>query len=497
MSLDPSRTQATPDDLQQRAIIDRSVKSAVTFFLLSGAVWLLVASVLGLLASIKQHNAEILACEWLAPLNWGRLQPAFTTALVYGWSFQAAFGVALFIMARVCRTPLTNGPTLIVSGHFWNLGVLLGVVSILGGAQHPAELLEFGRGAWLLMLGSFLMITVWLVMKFVSRPKDSDYVSQWYIVAACLWFPLLFITGNCFTRFGGGSGLHAAAVGSWYGSSLVYLFLVPMGLAAGYYVIPKVVGRPIHSYSLAQGGFWGLAVLGGWTGLQKFIGGPFPQVWSGISILAQWLLLVPIVMVGANHYLTVRGQHGKVHSSPSMRFTFGGSIFLGIASLVAAGAAGLPGLSAFTQVQDATQFLFVYGFFGFSMFGAIYFIMPRLTGCEWLSSKFIRLHFWFNVYGVGTILVVMLTAGLTQAQSIGTWDDSVISLFDNVRGYFIGRTLGWMVILFANIVFVLHLVLMSLRLGRRSEQPTLLSHHSADDFDHAEVLITTEGAEAK
>jgi hypothetical protein len=58
----------------------------------------------------------------------------------------------------------------------------------------------------------------------------------------------------------------------------------------------------------------------------------------------------------------------------------------------------------------------------------------------------------------------------------------------------IGRTIGWLFVVYSNLAFAFHLTLMVFRLGRRSERATLL--HSPADYDHAEVMITTEGAEA-
>jgi len=56
----------------------------------------------------------------------------------------------------------------------------------------------------------------------------------------------------------------------------------------------------------------------------------------------------------------------------------------------------------FTQAWYGYQIVAVYGFFSMSMFGAIYYIVPRLAGCEWLSVRLIRNHFWFSVYGIAT-----------------------------------------------------------------------------------------------
>ena len=497
MSQDPSTApieRPTPEDLRERAALDRSTKPPVLFFLTSGLVWLLVACLLGLVASIKVSAPGFMNWGLLSALNWGRLQPAALNALVYGWAFQAAFAVGLWTMARLCRQPLRNPITLVVAGHFWNLGVLIGMIQILGGQQAPGELLEFGRAPWLMMLAAFVLIVIWQVLMFVTRPKGADFVTQWYILAASFWFPWLFLTANLFTSPATHSGLHAAMTASWYANGVLFLFLVPMAVGTAYYLIPKIVGRPVHSYPLAVAGFWSLALFAGWTGLQKFIGGPLPTWMPAVSSAAQVLLLIPVLCVGANHFLTVRGRHELVAVSPTLRFVFAGAVFYVASHLVAAYLTLAPGISQFTTAWDGFRFMLVYSYFSMTMFGAIYFIMPRLTGCEWLSPRMIRIHFWANIYGGSPIGVFLIIGGFFQANAMNVWSNGFGALSDMLRGAYTAASLGWAFILVANSVFFLHFLLIALRLGRRSERATLLSGPA--HYDHAQVMITTEGAEA-
>ncbi len=480
----------TPEDLQQRAVIDRSAKLPVLFFFVSGTLWLLGSCLLGFLASIAQHSPSVFDC---ALMNWGRLQPAFINAMVYGWGFQAAFGVMIWIMARLCRCPVKNPATVLIAGHAWNIGVTLGLYNIFSGQQAPGEWLEFGQISWLLLLVSFSIIAVWLVAMFVSRPKGADYVSQWYLIGACIWFPWTYITAQVFTHFNSGSGLHAAAVGAWYPNTLLALFFAPVAIGAAYYLVPKIVGRPIHSYQLATVGFWSLAILGGWTGMQKLVGTPLPAWMPAISGMAQILLLIPVICVGWNHFMTVRGHHGIVTASPTLRFTFFSAIFYVTSHLIGALLTLLARYTQFTIAQDAFQITSLYAYFTMAMFGAFYFIVPRLTGCEWLSGTWIRRHFWFNAYGSIALGILLLVGGLAQGQSIDTWNDTIAGAVENSRGYLVGRTVAWVFIGLSNLIFFFHLVLMVLRLGRRSEQATLLHR---PEHETADVVITTEGAEA-
>jgi cytochrome c oxidase cbb3-type subunit 1 len=118
-------------------------------------------------------------------------------------------------------------------------------------------------------------------------------------------------------------------------------------------------------------------------------------------------------------------------------------------------------------------------------FGAIYYIVPRLAGCEWLSVRLIRNHFWFSVYGIGTIVVTSLLAGMQQNADINVperWDQSWMSVVMNARPYLVARAIAWALITWSNVWFLIHLGLMVAGLGRRSAAPTLLpSHHDETD----------------
>src|SRR3546814_1179975 len=42
----------------------------------------------------------------------------------------------------------------------------------------------------------------------------------------------------------------------WFAHNVLGLWLTPIGVGAGYYFIPKIIGKPIYSYSLSLLGFW-------------------------------------------------------------------------------------------------------------------------------------------------------------------------------------------------------------------------------------------------
>ena len=487
----------SPEDILQRAAIDRSTRLPVLFFFTSAAAWLLAATLLGLISSIKLVAPGFLGIDWL---NYGRSQPAFLNALLYGWAFQAGLGVMIWMMARLCRTELKNPITLVVAGHFWNAGVAAGVIGILAGYGTPMKWLEFPSAVWPVLLVSYSLIVVWLVVMFGARRKGHVFISQWYLLAACFSFPWIYLTANLLLNVFGQSGVSGPAIASWYANNVLFLWLVPVGLASSYFIIPKIIGKPIHSYQLASLAFWGLVALSPWAGAQELIGGPLPAWLPTVAGTAQVLLLVPVLAIAFNHYLTVKGSHRLVELSPSLRFTFFGSIGYVITSISAAvlSSLTLARYTGFSFTQDAIAMSGIYMFFTMTMFGAIYFIVPRITGCEWLSGGRIRFHFWWSAYACISLCVLLLTAGFSHGAATDSWDSDMEGATQFSYGYLVGRILAWVFLAAANAVFLNHLALMVCNRGRKAGVATLIHQPqpAPAPYDQAELVITTEGAEA-
>jgi cytochrome c oxidase cbb3-type subunit 1 len=139
------------------------------------------------------------------------------------------------------------------------------------------------------------------------------------------------------------------------------------------------------------------------------------------------------------------------------------------------------------------EILALYGFFSFVMFGAVYFIVPRVTRREWLSRRLIKMHFLFSVYGIIAVALVALYGGLEQGKSQEDWGQPWQASV-TAYPYAVATTIAWCFILFSNVFFFIHLTLMWLRLGRRSTHPTLLAtahghaaspHGEEGDIDNA------------
>jgi cytochrome c oxidase cbb3-type subunit 1 len=487
-------SEASADNLR-RVAIDRSLKGPVLFLFTNAAFWLMASTVLGVVAAMNFVVPGFLQCEYL---SYGRIQPAHISALVYGWGIQVGLGVGLWLVARRCAVELKSGQgMLILFGVIWNIGVTLGVAGILFGGNTSKEWLEFPTFVWPILTLAFLGFAWRIVSMYAHAQRTGGFmITAQYIVAACFWFPWVFVTANLALNHMGNLGAIGSGINAWYVHSIILLFFVPVGVGSTYYFIPKITGQPIYSSQLANMGFWMLAILGGWSGMQRFMGGPLPAWMPSVGSMVGVLMLIPVGLVAWNHHLTTLGAHRQVAISPALRFTFFGALFYPISSIMLALISSpVTGFSfQFTHAWYGFQIISIYGFFSMCAFGAIYYIVPRLAGCEWLSVRLINNHFWFSVYGVAAIVVMSMVSGLQQGAALNNpnnWNGTFYEVVMGTRGYIVARVLAWSFILWSNIWFLIHLLLMVAGLGRRSSAATLLGH---DDHESEATII--EGAKA-
>jgi cytochrome c oxidase cbb3-type subunit 1 len=360
--------------------------------------------------------------------------------------------------------------------------------------------MEFPAFTWPVLLVSYFAIVIWSFIQFRVRREGHVFVTQWYLLAGMVWFPWVFITANVLLHWMPGHPLMAAGINAWYQSSLMFLFFMPVALGAAYYLVPKVTGRPVYSYSLAKLGFWSLAIIAPWAGMQKLTGVPIPYFLPYLGMAATVLIFVPAISAVINLLRTSLSARDTLQASPSLRFTIAGVSGLAVLAFAAVflnlPETTLP-LTQFTLARYGFEILVLYGFFSLVMFGAVYFIVPRVTRREWLSRRLISMHFLFSVYGIICVVMFSIFGGLQQGIGQEDWTQPWQEVATRAFPYAVGITISWCFILFSNVFFFIHLTLMWLRLGRRSSHPTLLvsghehvisPHGEEGDIDNAGPL---------
>ncbi len=466
----------------ERSFIDASTSGPVLTFFTTSIGWLLLSTLFNLITSIQLHSPGFLSRvpffhTELPFLTYGRLYPAAQNAFIYGWCSLAGMGVAIWLMARLCRVSIRAPGVLIFGAFFWNVGLAIGIILILLGSGRPIEGMELPPASHWLMFTGFTMIGLWGAVMYRFRREAVAFISVWYLLGAMFWFPWVLATANVVLASSDVRGVMRPIVAAWFAHNVNGWWLTAIGLAAAYFFIPKTINRPIHSYSLASLGFWTFAFLSGLTGMVRLSGGPIPVWLVTLSITASIMMIVPISTVTANLVLTMKGHSNMVYHSPTIRFTYFGSIAFAVAGVlgILSSLRSFDAIVHFTQFANAHQSVLLYSFFSMVMFGAFYYITPRLVGCEWLSSSMISLHFWGSAYGGIMVAAMLVFAGLAQGLSYADPQATSPQIIGIADVYFPGRTIGVLLISVAHIVFALHFLLMLLRIGQPGGEPTLFA----------------------
>ena len=437
-------------------IIDRSAKLVFSFFLSSAGLWLLTAALFAYLAAAKLTDPFFLStCEFL---TYGKIKVAQANAFVYGWGGNAIFAVSLWILARLSQAEVRGSFFLVLAGVIWNLAITFGLLGILDGHMSGHEMLEMPTEVWPAMLISYLIITFLALVIHRSRQIKETIAPQWFILAALLWFPALFLIAWHGLEINTARGTLQTVLSMWYGQSLIWLWLTPVALGAAYYLIPAVLGRTIDKYYLAVFGFWCIAALAPWSVVHHLEGGPVPMWIPAIGTVMSIAMVFPIAVASTNFHATAFLDIGKVWNSLPLRFVIFGTLSYTVSSYIGV-VFSLPAVAKITQFTIINEFHFnqrVYGFFSMIIFGAVYFALPRITGREIpIAAK--SFHFWTSTLGVLLLLLAYLIGGLTHGVLAGQpsleWSSAVIG---SIQPYFLITKIAFVILAFSQLVFVVN-----------------------------------------
>ena len=463
-------------ELAERIEADRSSALVTFVFLACAMVWLIVASLAGLTSSIKLHEPDWLVQQ--AWLTFGRIRTIHLNAVAYGWAPMAAFGIAIWLLPRLLKTPLVGARYAILGCMLWNAGLIAGLGCIAVGLTDGLEWLEIPWQVDVLLVAGGALIGMPLVYTLQNRKVHHLYVSVWYMGAALFWFPILFLIGNLpAVHF----GVQQAAMNWWFGHNVLGLFYTPMALASVYYFLPKIIGRPVQSYNLSLLGFWTLAFFYGQVGGHHLIGGPVPGWLITLSIVQSVMMVVPVISFSINQHLTMRGYFSKLIYSPTLRFIVLGGMMYTVSSVQGSIEAlrAVNTVAHFTHFTVAHAHLGLYGFFTMVMFGAIYFVMPRIMAWEWPYPSLIAAHFWLVVLGFSVYFIGLTTGGWLQGLAML---DASRPFMDSVAltiPYLQSRSLGGAIMTLGHIVFAGHFAAMALHNGPRRIGAALLHTRAA------------------
>ena len=412
---------------------EASLRGPFLLFFVSAVVWLLAASVLGVIAALDLGSmvGVLRDCAWFTP---GRIATAQQDLFIYGWGFNAFFALNLWLLAQLGRFEFRNGWLAQLGGVAWNLALTYGVARVFAGEMSGYRLLDFPREVGPVLAVAFLLAGFWPIVAFARRPTGHTFASQWFVVGASFAFPLVYLLAQLLVLWQPASGVVQAIAHSWFVANLLQLWFGASALAAIYYFLPKVLERTLTGYYLAPVAFWTFFLFAGWTGPAALVGSPIPLWLQSTGVVAAAMMLIPVIIVAINILGTLSTQGGwaRAWNDTTLRFVSFGAVAFTLAGVLG-GVFAFRSMSAvvrFTSFATGLEQLLVYGCASMVVFGASYFILPRLTGALWPSAKLVHVHFWATALGFIAALVAWLVGGWQNGQLLA---DPAVAYADVLR----------------------------------------------------------------
>jgi cytochrome c oxidase cbb3-type subunit 1 len=448
-------------------------QSAALAFMIAGAAWFVVGALYGMVSAIHLVSPEFFSnVPWLF---FGRERPIHVNTMLYGFVGTMLIGSGLYYVPALLKTKLWSEPLAWVSFVLWNITIASGPLCFSFGYTQGREYSEY---VWLadvsLMLAGIGLI-VNILMTIINRNEPLLYVSVWYFMAAFLWTACNYPLGNVMWHPATGAmpGLIDSIFLWFWGHNLPGLLITPLATGAAYYVIPRTTRSPLNSHTLSLLGFWFLVALYTHIGGHHVLQSPIPNWLKTVSVVDSISMVIPVSIVVLNLWMTARGYGARVWGDPAARLVMGGIVWY-IITCIQGPLQSLPYLQRITHFNNWTvahAHIAMLGFGGYIALGAMWHVIPLVTGREIYSHKLVSLQFGLITFGLTGFFLVLTAAGLIQGSA---WHngETVLRVLPQLAPFYVSRAALGIFILTGALVGVFNLF-MTLRHGRELEAQQL------------------------
>lgn len=388
--------------------------SASRNFLLSALWWSLWGMGAGLFASMEFVNPDLV--HNVPQLSMPHLRMWHVNAVAVGWLSMAYVGSMFHMVPTLCKNKLHSEKLGNFTMWAWNGVMVAAFCTLLNGNTEGREYAELGALLDVLVVVALCLLTYNIWMTIVNRKVQKLYVSLWYFLGSLFWFPLVWIIGQ--RTFVSLPGLNDAIIGWFYGHNILGMWFTTVGVGLMYYLLPRLTKAPLYSHGLSMLGFWGIALFYAPTGTHHITQSPVPEWLKAIAIISSIFLLVPVLTVLTNFFMTMKGRWHMPVNDMALRFAVTSCFFYLLTCLQGPFQATrwVNWYLHFTQWVVGHAHAALLGTFSFIVTASIYYALPRLVGFEkWHSEGLIRLHYWFKLIGFIIFYFALTVAGLVQS----------------------------------------------------------------------------------
>lgn len=421
----------------------------ILYFLGTASFWLIIGTTIGLYLGIKFVIPDIDHVEWL---SFGRLRPAHTNIVFWGWSSLAMIGLAYYVVARVSNQENYNIRQGYLSLIIINLAVFSGTILVLAGVNNGGG--EYREYIWPVMIGfgiGVALSTFNLFRPVFKRKVKEIYISNWYIISATMFVVIVILIGYIpYWQ----NGIGETIIQGYYMHQAIGMWFMLLNLGLMYYFLPQQLNKPIYSYSLGVLAFWTHVLFYTLIGTHHYIFSSIPWRIQTTAIVASAGMVIPVAAGTANFLLTFKGAWYQLRTSYTLPFYLMSIIFYFTGSLQGTVEAfrytNL--LWHFTDFTVAHSHLTMYGIITFMLWAFSYTLIPRLTGKE-PPKIWVGIHFWLALIGL-MIYVFALMIGGTQTGQIWMAKNPFIQGTVNMGPYWLWRAIGGTMMWVSHLIFV-------------------------------------------
>ena len=401
--------------------MDGVIKAGVIATLFWGAAGMLV----GVVIASQLSFPNIFYLPDFGPLNFGRLRPLHTSAVIFAFGGNALIATSFYVVQRTSRARLFGGitPWFVFWGYQLFI-VLAGLGYLVGITQGQ----EYAEPEWLTDLW---LAVVWVAYLIVflgtiwKRKEPHIYVANWFYLAFIVTIAILHIVNNLalpinflnHRSYSLWAGVESALVQWWYGHNAVGFFLTAGFLGMMYYFVPKRAERPIYSYRLSIIHFWALIFIYIWAGPHHLHYTALPQWTQTLGMTFSIMLWMPSWGGMINGLMTLSGAWDKLRTDPVIRMMVVSLAFYGMSTFEGPVMAirAVNALSHYTDWTIGHVHSGALGWVGFVTFGAVYCMVPWLWKKDRLySNALVEWHFWIATTGIVLYITAMWVSGIME-----------------------------------------------------------------------------------
>ncbi len=357
--------------------------------------------------------------------NFGRLRPLHTSAAIFAFGGNALIASSFYVVQRTGATRLWGGG--LAWFVFWGYQLFI-VLAATGYLLGVTQSKEYAEPEWYVDIWLTIVWVAYLAVYFgtiVKRKEPHIYVANWFFLSFIVTIAMLHVINNLavpVSIFGSKSvivlaGVQDALTQWWYGHNAVGFFLTAGFLGMMYYFVPKQAGRPVYSYKLSIIHFWALIFLYIWAGPHHLHYTALPDWAQTLGMVFSVMLWMPSWGGMINGLMTLSGAWDKLRTDPVLRMLvisvafYGMSTFEGPVMSIRA----VNSLSHYTNWTIGHVHSGTLGWNGMIIFGALYFLVPRLWNKKELYSiRMVSWHFWLATIGIVLYASSMWVGGIMQ-----------------------------------------------------------------------------------